>query len=78
MEERAGNTTVEKIFAPPTSANIEWRQVESLLAAIGSVESDRNGKLHVMVDSQPEIVIAPDIEPEVERAASIVALLLEP
>jgi hypothetical protein len=41
--------TVEKIFAHPTSGNIEWRQVESLLAAIGQVESEGNGKLHISV-----------------------------
>jgi hypothetical protein len=45
--------TVEKIFAHPTSANVEWRQVDSLLRAIGRVESDGNGKLHVMVGSGP-------------------------
>jgi hypothetical protein len=51
--------TIKKIFAHPTSANIEWRQVESLLAAIGRVESYGNGKLHVTVGSQPEIILAP-------------------
>jgi hypothetical protein len=51
--------TVEEIFAHPTSGNIEWRQVESLLAAIGRVESDGNGKLHISVGSQPEVVMAP-------------------
>jgi hypothetical protein len=50
--------TVERIFARPTSANIEWRQIESLLAAIGSVESD-GGKLSVRVGSQPELVLEP-------------------
>jgi hypothetical protein len=51
--------TVERIFAHPTSANIEWRQVDSLLRAIGRVESDGNGKLHVRVGSAPEIVLEP-------------------
>lgn len=51
--------TVEKIFAHPTSANIEWREVKSLLAAIGSVESEGNGKLHITVGSQPELVLTP-------------------
>jgi hypothetical protein len=36
--------TVERIFAHPTSANIEWRQIDSLLTAIGS---------------DPELVAAP-------------------
>jgi hypothetical protein len=51
--------TVEKIFAHPTSANIEWREVEALLAEIGSVESEGNGKLHITVGSEPEVVLAP-------------------
>lgn len=51
--------TVEKIFAHPTSANIEWRQIESLLAAVGSVDSDGNGKLHVIVGAAPELVLEP-------------------
>src|SRR5262245_53878618 len=51
--------TVEKLFARPTSANIEWRRVESLLRAIGSVEADGNGKLHVTVGSEPELVLEP-------------------
>jgi hypothetical protein len=51
--------TVEKIFAYPTSGNIEWRQVGSLLAAIGRVESEGNGKLHVSVGAEPELVLTP-------------------
>src|SRR6187200_1762189 len=30
--------TVEKIFGRPSSANIEWRQVVSLLEAVGTVK----------------------------------------
>jgi hypothetical protein len=63
--------TIEKIFAHPTSANIEWRQVESLLAAIGRVESDGNGKLRVTVGSQPEIVL----DPQGEKDAGIQTVL---
>jgi hypothetical protein len=51
--------TVEKIFAHPTSANIGWREIESLLAGAGSVESDGNGKLHVLVGCAPELVLEP-------------------
>jgi hypothetical protein len=51
--------TVQKILAHPTSGNIEWRHVGSLLAAIGRVESERNGKLHISVGAEPEVVPAP-------------------
>jgi len=51
--------TVEKIFAHPTSGNIEWRQVESLLAAIGTITPEHDGKLHVRVGAASEVVFAP-------------------
>jgi predicted DNA-binding protein with PD1-like motif len=50
--------TVEKIVAHPTSGNIEWRQVGSLLAAIGRVESEGNRRLHISVGAEPEVVLA--------------------
>jgi hypothetical protein len=68
--------TVEKIFEHPTSANIEWRQVDSLLRAIGRVESDGNGKLHVMVGSTPEIVLEPrDKDVSVQTVVDLRGLL---
>jgi hypothetical protein len=51
--------TVEKIFVHPTGGDIEWRQVGSLLAAIGRVGSEGNGKLHICVGAKPEVVLAP-------------------
>jgi hypothetical protein len=51
--------TVEKTFAHASSGNIEWRQVGSLLAAIGRVGSEGNGKLHISLGAEPEVVLAP-------------------
>jgi hypothetical protein len=39
--------TLEKILNHPASGNIEWRQVRSLLEAVGTVVQERNGKLEV-------------------------------
>jgi hypothetical protein len=36
--------TLERIFRHPTSANIEWRQVRSLLDALGAESQEHNGK----------------------------------
>jgi len=38
--------TVAKILGHPTSANIEWRQVVSLLEAIATVTVGKNGELN--------------------------------
>ena len=51
--------TVEKIFSHPSSSNIEWRQVVSLLEAIGSVRHERNGKLKVTLGPETEVLPAP-------------------
>jgi hypothetical protein len=39
--------TLERIFSHPAGANIEWRQVLSLLEAVGSVTEERNGDVKV-------------------------------
>ena len=39
--------TLRKIFSHPASGNLEWRQVLSLLEAIGTVSEDHNGKITI-------------------------------
>ena len=41
--------TLLRIFQHPTSHNIEWREVESLLAVVGTIEEHRDGKYRVAV-----------------------------
>ena len=58
---------VAKILGHPTSANIEWRQVVSLLEAIATVTVGKNGELKVTLGSHTEFVHEPhgkDIEIE--------------
>lgn len=45
-------TTLRQIFEHPTSHNIEWRAVISLLETVGTVAEHRGGKLAVTVGSQ--------------------------
>lgn len=40
-------TTVEHIFAHPTSHNIKWHDVVSLLEAVGTVSQSHDGKYKV-------------------------------
>jgi hypothetical protein len=39
--------TLEKIFSHPLSGNVEWRQVLSLLEAVGTTTQEPNGKVKV-------------------------------
>ena len=48
--------TLERIFSHPSSGNIEWRQVLSLLEAVGSTTEEHNGKVKVTLGSETEIL----------------------
>ena len=47
--------TLRKVFDHPTSANVEWRQVLSLLEAVGTVEEEHNGKFKVTLGPETEV-----------------------
>jgi hypothetical protein len=51
--------TVRKIFSHPTSGNIEWRDVLSLLEYVGTTTEERNGKFKVTLGSESEVLEAP-------------------
>jgi hypothetical protein len=51
--------TVEKIFSQSSSRNIEWREVVSLLEAIGTVTHEHNGKLRVTLGPETETLSEP-------------------
>jgi hypothetical protein len=46
--------TLEKIFGHASSGNIEWRQVVSLLEAVGDVHHEHNGKVKVALGDETE------------------------
>src|SRR5277367_1824414 len=50
--------TVAKIFGPGNH-NIEWREIVSLLEAIGTVTHEHNGKLKVSLGPETEVLGAP-------------------
>jgi hypothetical protein len=50
---------LEKLFRHPLSHNVEWREVLSLLSAIGTLEERRDGKFVLKLRSEPEIVERP-------------------
>jgi hypothetical protein len=51
--------TVEKIFSHPASGNVKWRQVLSLIEAVGTVVDEHNGKLKVTIGPETEVMRAP-------------------
>jgi hypothetical protein len=48
--------TLLKIFEQPTSHNIEWREVTSLVEAVGSVEETHGGMYRVVVGDDTQVV----------------------
>ncbi|HWH99492.1 MAG TPA: hypothetical protein VNT27_04115, partial [Propionibacteriaceae bacterium] len=52
--------TLEKIFRHPLSGNLEWRQVLSLLAAVGTTTQEPNGKVKVELGGDTEVLRPPD------------------
>jgi hypothetical protein len=51
--------TLEKIFSQPRSANVEWREVVSLLDTIATVSHEHDGKLKVSLGPETEVFPAP-------------------
>lgn len=51
--------TLDRIFRHPSSGNIEWRQVTSLLDAIGAVTEEQDGNLTVTLGGETEVLRRP-------------------
>ena len=51
--------TIEKIFDRPSSGNVEWREVLSLLETVGDVVEEPNGRYRVTLGAETEVVDRP-------------------
>jgi hypothetical protein len=58
--------TLEKIFSHPLSGNVEWRQVLSLLEAVGTTTQEPNGKVKVEFGGETKVLQPPD-DKDVDR-----------
>jgi len=68
--------TLVQLFRHPTSHNIEWHAVLSLLEAVGSVELRHDGEYAVHVGDETEILARPqDKDIDVEQVLAIRRLL---
>lgn len=51
--------TLERILGHRSTGNIEWRQVLSLLEAVGATTAEHNGKLKVTLGGETEVLDPP-------------------
>jgi hypothetical protein len=51
--------TLRQIMEHPTSHNIEWRAVMSLLEAVGEVNVHHDGKVAVKIGAELEFLVPP-------------------
>jgi hypothetical protein len=51
--------TLERIFRHPVSGNIDWRQVISLLDAVGTTVEEHNGNVKVTLGAETEVLHPP-------------------
>ena len=58
--------TLEKLFRHPLSGNVEWRQVLSLLEAVGTTTKEPNGKVKVELGGETKVLQPPD-DKDVDR-----------
>lgn len=52
-------TTVEKLFNDHAGSNVEWREVLSLLNAVGTVTEQHNGRVKVTLGPETEVLHPP-------------------
>jgi hypothetical protein len=51
--------TLKRIFSHPSSGNVEWRRVKSLLEAVGTATEEHNGRLRVTIGEETEVLDPP-------------------
>lgn len=51
--------TLEQILRHPTSSNIEWKRVVSLLEAVAETTREHNGKYEVTIAGQTDYLAPP-------------------
>lgn len=61
--------TLEAIFAQPTPADLRWRDIESLLRALGAeIEEAEGSRIAVLLNGVPAVFHRPHPRPEAGRA----------
>ncbi len=67
---RSHQRTLELVFARPTSANIQWRDMESLFQAMGAEVSRREGsRVAVVLFGEVKVFHRPHPSPNTDKGA---------
>lgn len=67
---RKHTKTLEALFAHPTPANIQWRDVEALFKELGAVVSEREGsRIGVELFGEIRVFHRPHPSPDTDKGA---------
>ena len=67
--------TVEHIFTHPTSHNIQWHDVKSLLAAVGDFEELHDGRCKVTLGGETQTFEPPRHDLDVQQVVDLRRML---
>ena len=69
---RAHQRTLEAVFAHPTSANIDWKDIESLLRALGAEVTEREGsRVAIFLFQEVRVFHRPHPSPKTDKGAVV-------
>ncbi len=69
---RSHQRTLAALFSHPTSANIAWRDIESLLVALGAEVSEREGsRVAVILFGEVRVFHRPHPSPHTDKGAVV-------
>jgi hypothetical protein len=67
---RAHQRTLDALYAHPTSANIAWKEIESLFRALGAEVSEREGsRVAVFLFNEVRVFHRPHPSPHTDKGA---------
>jgi hypothetical protein len=70
MMKRKHQKTLELIFSHPVSANIKWRDIESLLTVLGAELIEREGsRVEVFLFGEVRVFHRPHPRPDTDKGA---------
>ena len=67
---RRHQRTLELIYARPTSANVQWRDIEMLFVELGAETSEREGsRVAVVLFGEVRVFHRPHLSPNTDKGA---------
>ncbi len=67
---RTHRRTLEAVFSHPTSANIDWKDIETLLVGLGADVSEREGsRVAIVLFNEVRVFHRPHPSPKTDKGA---------